>query len=80
MKKDISVKKRLVEYWEIDTGIYENEIIRYLDKKMKVRFHSASFNNSKYTFVGNPSEQTKNSITVTGYRYKDNNNAIVIEK
>ena len=32
MKRDIKVKERLVEYWDIDTGIYENEIVKYLDK------------------------------------------------
>ena len=79
MKKDIDIKNRLIEYWDIDTGIYEDEIIKYLDKKMRVRFHSASFNNSKYTFISNPSEQSSNSITVSGYKYKDSNNAVIIE-
>jgi hypothetical protein len=79
MKKDIDIKGRLVEYWNIDTGMYEDEIVKYLDKKMKVRFHSASFNNSKYTFISNPAEQVSNSITVSGYRHKSGSNAVVIE-
>ena len=79
MKKDVNIKKRIVEYWDIDTGIYEDEIVKYLDKKMKVKFYSASFNNSRYTFISNPSEQTPNSITVSGYRRKSGSSAVVIE-
>lgn len=79
MRKDVKIKERLVEYWDICTGIYENEIVKYLDKKMKVRFHSASFNNLKYTFISSPSEQAPNSITVSGYKNKINNTSIIIE-
>ena len=80
MKKDIDIKERIVHMYNVDTGIHEDEIVKYLDKKMKVRFHSAAFNNSKYTFVSKSSEQAPNSITVTGYKKKDNNRAIIIEK
>ena len=38
MKKDIDLKERIVHMYDVDTGIYENEIIKYLDKQMKVRF------------------------------------------
>ena len=79
MKKDINIKERMVEYWDIDTSLHENEIVKYLDKKMKVRFHSVSFNNKKYTFIGNPAEQSSYSITISGYKPKDNNKSIVIE-
>ena len=80
MRKEIDLKERIVNMYDVDTGIYENEIVKYLDKKMKVRFHSASFNNLKYTFTSKPSEQAPNSITVSGYKNKDSsNNAVIIE-
>jgi hypothetical protein len=79
MKKDIDINGRLVEYWDIDTKLHEDEIVKYLDKNMKVRFHSVSFNNLKYTFIGTPSEQTSHSITISGYKNKDNKLSIVIE-
>lgn len=80
MKKDIDLKDRVVNLYDVDTGIYETEIIKYLDKKMRVRFHSAAFNNSKYTFIGRASDQSSNSITVSGYKNKDTNKSIIIEK
>ena len=80
MKRDINIKERLVEYWNIDTGTHESEIVKYLDKKMKVRFHSALFGNLKYTFVGKPDEQARNSVTVSSYKLKENKSSIVIEK
>jgi len=79
MRKDIDIKGRIVHMYDVDTGIYEGEIVAYLDKQMKVRFHSAAFNNSKYTFISKPSEQVPNSITVSGYKRKDGSNAIIIE-
>lgn len=81
MKKDIDIKERVVNFHDVDTGIYEEEIVKYLDKQMKVRFHSAFFNNSKYIFTSKPSEQVSNSITVSGYRKRtvNDNSAVVIE-
>lgn len=79
MTKDIDMKGRVVSFWDIDTGDYEDEIVKYLDKHMKVRFHSAAFNNALYTFKGSPSEQSSNSITVSSYGRKNGNNSIVIE-
>jgi hypothetical protein len=78
MNKDINIKERIVNMYDVDTGTYENEIINYLDKKMKVRFHSALFNNSKYTFIGEPSEQSPKSITISSYKRKDGNNSVII--
>ena len=81
MKKDIDIKERIVHFHDVDTGLYENEIIKYLDKQMKIRFHSAFFNNCKYTFTSKPSDQVSNSITVSGYRKRSagDSSAVVIE-
>ena len=70
MQKKINMKERLVEYWDINTGSEENDIISYLDRKMKVCFYSAYFNNSRYVFIRGVEDQSKNSITVSGYRKK----------
>jgi hypothetical protein len=70
MRKNIDMKNRVVDMYDINTGAHEDEIISYLDRKMKVRFHSATFNNSKYVFTGNPHDTAANSITVSGYRKK----------
>lgn len=57
--------------YEVDTGNCEAEIASYLDRKMKVRFHSANFNNKKYVFLGTVSDNTvSNCITVSSYREK----------
>lgn len=81
MKKDIDIKTRIVHMHDIDTGVHESEVVKYLDKQMKVRFHSAAFNNSKYTFVGSPADQASNSITVSSYRSRtlEDKSAVVIE-
>lgn len=71
MKKDIDIKGRIVNMYDIDTGAYENEVIKYLDKQMKVRFHSVFFNNSRYTFFGTPAEQESYSITISSYKKRD---------
>jgi hypothetical protein len=70
MNKNVDLKNRVVDLYDVDTGRYENDIISYLDRKMKVRFHSAYFNNSRYVFIGKPSDGANNSITVSGYRKK----------
>ena len=70
MQKTIDIKNRVVDLYDVDTGEHEDEIVKYLDKNMKVRFHSAFFNNSKYVFTGSPKDKTSNAITVTGYRKK----------
>lgn len=70
MNKSIDLKNRVVDMYDVDTKDDEAEIIKYLDRKMKVRFHSAYFNNSRYVFIGKPSDGTNNSITVSGYRKK----------
>jgi hypothetical protein len=71
MNKNIDLKNRVVDMYNVDTGQYESEIISYLDRKMKVRFHSAIFNNSRYVFTGNPKDKSNNAITVSGYRKKN---------
>jgi hypothetical protein len=43
MRKNIDMKNRVVDMYDVDTGKNEAEIISYLDRKMKVRFHSATF-------------------------------------
>lgn len=73
MNKTIDIKNRVVDMYDVDTGLHEDEIISYLDRKMKVRFHSAHFNNNKYVFIGKPSDKTQNSITVSGYRKRAGN-------
>ena len=70
MQKHIDMKNRVVDMYDVDTKDCEAEIIGYLDRKMKVRFHSATFNNPHYVFTGNPVEAAPNSITVSGYRKK----------
>ena len=79
MQKKIDLKNGVVELWEVDTGLHENEIKSYLDRKMKVRFHSAFFNNSKYVWTGNPDEGIANSITVSGYRKKNPGEKVSID-
>lgn len=81
MNKKIDMKNRIVDLYDIDTGQYEDEIISYLDRKMKVRFYSAHFNNDKYVFVGKPADKAQNSITVSSYRRKigNENYSVVIE-
>jgi hypothetical protein len=70
MQKHIDLKNRVVDFYDIDTRDCEDEIVGYLDRKMKVRFHSAMFNNSQYVFIRGPGDQSQNSITVSSYRRK----------
>jgi len=70
MQKKIDVKNRVVDMWDVDTGKYETEIVSYLDRKMKVRFHSAHFSNAHYVFIRGAGDQSQNSITVSSYRRK----------
>lgn len=75
MHKNVDIKNRIVNYYNIDTGKYEEEIINYLDKQMKVRFYYASFWHFKYVFIGLPEDQESNStstsITVSSYRKRE---------
>lgn len=70
MTKKIDIKNRIVDYWDVDTGQQENEIVSYLDRQMKVRLHSAYFNNKLYVFIRGPKDQSSNSIMVSSYRKK----------
>jgi len=70
MQKSIDLKNRMVDMYDVDTGTYENEIVGYLDRKMRVRFHSAFFNNNRYVFIRGQQDQSSNSITVSSYRKK----------
>ena len=70
MQKKIDMKNRVVDLWDVDTGQFESEIVSYLDRKMRVRFHSAHFNNSRYVFIRTAQDQSQNSITVSSYRRK----------
>lgn len=70
MQKKIDMKNRVVDLWDVDTGQFESEIVSYLDRKMKVRFHSAYFNNARYVFIRGSGDQSQNSITVSSYRKK----------
>lgn len=70
MQKKIDLKKRIVELWDVNTGLIESEIVGYLDRKMKVCFYSAYFNNLRYVFIRGVEDQSNNSITVSGYRKK----------
>lgn len=70
MQKKIDTKNRVVEMWNVDTGKYEDDIVSYLDRQMRVVFHDAYFNNSRYVFIRKPSDQSSFSITVSAYRKK----------
>jgi len=79
MKKNVNLKDRVVDMWEVDTGLHESEIVSYLDRKMKVRFHSARFSNSTYVFTGNPKDGPSDCITVSGYRKKQPGEKVSID-
>jgi hypothetical protein len=79
MTKHIDIKNRVVDMFDVDTKDCEAEIIGYLDRKMKVRFHSATFNNPHYVFTGNPKDRDSNAITVSGYRKKGPNECTSID-
>ena len=79
MHKDIDIKNRVVNMYNVDTGSNETEIIDYLDKQMKVRFHSVVFSPAcKYQFTGKTADQASRSITVNGYILKKGNQAVII--
>lgn len=73
MRKNIDLKNRVVDLYEVeDSSLYEQEIVGFLDRKMKVRIHGALFNNNKYVFTGSPGDGMSggSTITVSGYRKK----------
>ena len=80
MQRNVDIKNRVVDYHDVNTGDYEEEIINYLNKRMKVRFHSAHFTNKNYVFTGKPEHHSSNSITVSGYRRREpgETNTVVI--
>lgn len=79
MYKDISIKDRVVNMYDVDTGADQEEIVKFLDKQMKVRFHSVSFSSKcKYMFLGKQAEQAPNSITVSQYQTKNGDQAVLI--
>lgn len=70
MHKKIDIKNRIVHYYDIDTGKFEEEIINYLNKKMKIKLHSPYLGHIKYILFGKPEEQTSNSITISSYKIR----------
>ena len=78
MNKSIDIKNRIVDLTDVNTGDhdpqtgkrYEDLIVEWLDKKMRVCFHSVTLNNQTYVFTGNPNDHIHNAITVSGYRTK----------
>jgi hypothetical protein len=70
MNKKIDLKNRKVDIYDVDTGLYEEEIISFLKRQMKVVIHSARFSNKKYVFTGDPKDSIGNAIVITGYRKK----------
>lgn len=79
MRKNIDLKNRIVDMYDVDTGLHESEIISYLDRNMRVSFHSAYFNNNRYVFIGDPKESLPNAITVSGYRKKQPGEKISVD-
>ncbi len=79
MYKDISIKDRVVNMYDVDTGTDQDEIIKFLDKQMKVRFHSVVFSpKCKYMFLGKQADQATNSLTVSKYQIKNGSQAVLI--
>ena len=87
MNKTIDIKERIVELSDLDTGdldpatgeTYEDLIVKWLNKKMKVRFMDIILHNSKYVFQGNPKDKMPNSIVVSSYRIKQPNEKVSID-
>ena len=82
MTVNIDLKNRVVENRNVDnTATIEDDVINYLNKRMKVRFYDACFNNRKYVFTGSPNDKHPNSLTINGYRVKaaGDCNSVVIE-
>ena len=79
MRKDIDVKNRIVNMYDVDTGIDEKEIIKYLDKQMKVRFHSVWFSpKCNYEFTGKTIDRVGNSFTINGYSPRKGSYQVII--
>lgn len=70
MDKQIDLKNRIVEVFDVDTGLYEEELVSYLKRNMKIVFHKARFSNRKYVFTGSPRNHINNTLVITGYRKK----------
>jgi len=70
MNKKLDLKNGIVNYYDVDTSLVEDEIVSYINRNMKVRFHGAIFNNHNYVFTGTAADRFPNSITVSGYRKK----------
>ena len=79
MSKNIDIQNRVVDFYDVDTGQIESEIVDLLKRNMKVRFHSAKFNNRRYVFTGSPDSRTPNAITVTGFRKKSPGENVSVE-
>ena len=79
MNKKLDLKNKIVHFYEVDTGLVEDEIASYIDRDMKIRFYSAVFNNSKYVFIGDPNDKFPNSITISKYRKKTAGEKISIQ-
>lgn len=78
MRKTVDIKTRVVDMYDVDTGTHEGEVVKYLDKNMLVRFHSASFNNKNYTFLGKPAEQAPYSLTVSEYKKREDSDSSAV--
>lgn len=76
---NVDLKNRVVDFFNVDTGQVEKDIVKYLDKQMKVRLHSAVFQNKKYVFTGNSKDYSTNSITISGYRKRTLEDKFAIE-
>jgi len=79
MRKQIDMKSRIVHMYDADLGRDQDEIIGYLDRKMKVRFHSVNTGSPSVVFVGKPTDGANNSLTVSGYRRKTSSDKYSIE-
>ena len=81
MKKNIDIRNRIVDMYDVDIAMDAKEIIKYLDKNMKIRFFSVRASYSKYVFTGRPEDAAGGSITINGYRLRtpDDQFGVVIE-
>lgn len=79
LNKKINFKDRTVDIFQVRTDLYEDEIVGFLKRHMKVVFHEAIFSNKKYVFTGSPDDYVMNKITVTGFRKKLPNENISVE-
>jgi len=79
MTKNINIKDRIVDFYDVVMEDVEDEMASYIDRKMRVRIHSAVVGSNKYVFTGNPSDHSPNSITISGYRVKKSGEKISID-